>query len=42
MTQTETLAPQELNFIQAVNLAIDHAMAEDPSVLVLGEEVGAD
>ena len=40
MTQTETLAPQELNFIQAVNLAIDHAMAEDPSVLVLGEEVG--
>lgn len=34
---TETL---NLNIIQALNLAIDHAMAEDATVLVLGEEVG--
>jgi pyruvate/2-oxoglutarate/acetoin dehydrogenase E1 component len=31
---------QNLNIIQAINLALDHAMAEDPKVLVLGEEVG--
>lgn len=34
---TET---QQLNIIQAVNLAMDHAMAADPKVLALGEEVG--
>lgn len=31
---------QTLNIIQAVNLALDHAMAEDEKVVVLGEEVG--
>jgi len=31
---------QKLNAIQAINLAIDHAMAADAKVLVLGEEVG--
>ena len=40
MTQTATIEPQQLNIIQAVNLAMDHAMAADPMVLVLGEEVG--
>ena len=34
---TET---QNLNIIQALNLAIDHAMEADPKVLMLGEEVG--
>lgn len=34
---TET---QNLTIIQALNLALDHAMAEDPRVLALGEEVG--
>jgi acetoin:2,6-dichlorophenolindophenol oxidoreductase subunit beta len=34
---TET---QKINIVQAVNLALDHAMAADPKVLVLGEEVG--
>jgi acetoin:2,6-dichlorophenolindophenol oxidoreductase subunit beta len=34
---TET---QQLNIVQAVNLALDHAMTADPKVLVLGEEVG--
>lgn len=29
-----------LNTIQAINLALDHAMAADPRVLLLGEEVG--
>jgi acetoin:2,6-dichlorophenolindophenol oxidoreductase subunit beta len=32
--------PQNLNIIQALNLAIDHAMAADSKVLILGEEVG--
>ena len=32
--------PQQMNIIQAVNLAIDHAMSADSTVLVLGEEVG--
>lgn len=31
---------QQMNIVQALNLAIDHAMAADPTVLVLGEEVG--
>jgi acetoin:2,6-dichlorophenolindophenol oxidoreductase subunit beta len=30
---------QKLNIIQAINLAMDHAMAADPSVLLLGEDV---
>jgi acetoin:2,6-dichlorophenolindophenol oxidoreductase subunit beta len=34
---TET---QNINMIQALNMAIDHAMAADPKVLLLGEEVG--
>jgi len=32
----------ELNLVQAVNLALARAMAEDASVIVLGEDVGAD
>jgi pyruvate dehydrogenase E1 component beta subunit len=32
----------EINLVQAVNLALAHAMAEDPSVLVLGEDVAAE
>ncbi|HUH85627.1 MAG TPA: alpha-ketoacid dehydrogenase subunit beta [Stellaceae bacterium] len=32
----------EITLVQAVTLALAHAMAEDPSVLVLGEDVGAD
>lgn len=31
---------QTLNTIQAVNMALDHALAADPKVLLLGEEVG--
>jgi 2-oxoisovalerate dehydrogenase E1 component beta subunit len=32
----------EINLVQAVNLALARAMAEDPSVLVLGEDVAAE
>jgi pyruvate dehydrogenase E1 component beta subunit len=32
----------ELSLVQAVNLAMKRAMADDPRVLVLGEDVGAD
>jgi len=32
----------EINLIQAINLALARAMQEDESVLVLGEDVGAD
>lgn len=32
----------DISLVQAVNLALAHAMAEDPRVLVLGEDVGAD
>jgi pyruvate dehydrogenase E1 component beta subunit len=32
----------EVNLVQAVNLALHRAMAEDPAVLVLGEDVGID
>lgn len=35
--QTKT---QSINMIQAINMAIDHAMTADPKVLALGEEVG--
>ena len=30
---------KKINMVQAINLALDHAMAQDPSVLVLGEDV---
>ncbi len=32
----------ELSLVQAVNLALQRAMADDPSVIVLGEDVGVD
>jgi 2-oxoisovalerate dehydrogenase E1 component subunit beta len=32
----------ELSLVQAINLAMKRAMADDPRVLVLGEDVGAD
>jgi pyruvate dehydrogenase E1 component beta subunit len=32
----------EINLVQAVNLALARAMAEDPNVLVLGEDVAAE
>ena len=32
----------EINLVQAVNLALARAMAEDPRVVVLGEDVGRD
>lgn len=32
----------ELTLVEAVRVALDRAMADDPSVLVLGEDVGAD
>ena len=32
----------EINLVQAVNLALAHAMAEDANVLVLGEDVAAE
>jgi pyruvate dehydrogenase E1 component beta subunit len=32
----------EINLVQAVNLALNRAMAEDPNVLVLGEDVAAE
>jgi 2-oxoisovalerate dehydrogenase E1 component beta subunit len=32
----------EINLVQAVNLALAHAMAEDTNVLVLGEDVAAE
>jgi pyruvate dehydrogenase E1 component beta subunit len=31
--------PKTMNSIQAINLALDHAMAADPMVIALGEEV---
>jgi acetoin:2,6-dichlorophenolindophenol oxidoreductase subunit beta len=31
---------EDMNMIQAINLALDHAMAANPKVLALGEEVG--
>jgi acetoin:2,6-dichlorophenolindophenol oxidoreductase subunit beta len=31
---------KDMNMIQAINLALDHAMAANPKVLALGEEVG--
>jgi pyruvate dehydrogenase E1 component beta subunit len=30
---------KKINMVQAINLALDHAMGQDPSVLVLGEDV---
>jgi pyruvate/2-oxoglutarate/acetoin dehydrogenase E1 component len=30
---------KKINMVQAINLALDHAMAQDPNVLVLGEDV---
>jgi len=32
----------EVNLVEAVRMALGRAMADDPSVLVLGEDVGAD
>jgi pyruvate dehydrogenase E1 component beta subunit len=32
----------ELNMVEALNLALDRAMQEDPRVLLLGEDVGVD
>jgi 2-oxoisovalerate dehydrogenase E1 component beta subunit len=32
----------ELSLVQAINLALRRAMADDPRVLILGEDVGAD
>jgi pyruvate/2-oxoglutarate/acetoin dehydrogenase E1 component len=32
----------EITLVQAVNLALARAMADDPSVLVVGEDVGAE
>jgi 2-oxoisovalerate dehydrogenase E1 component beta subunit len=32
----------EINLVQAVNLALQRAMADDPRVIVLGEDVGID
>jgi 2-oxoisovalerate dehydrogenase E1 component beta subunit len=32
----------ELTLVEAINRALAHAMAEDPSVLILGEDVGVD
>ena len=34
------LDTKQLTVVQAINLALDHAMAADPKVLALGEEVG--
>jgi len=31
---------KKMNFIQAINLALDDAMADDPSVILLGEDIG--
>jgi pyruvate dehydrogenase E1 component beta subunit len=30
---------KKINMVQAINLALDHAMGQDPSVLVLGEDI---
>jgi pyruvate/2-oxoglutarate/acetoin dehydrogenase E1 component len=30
---------KKINMVQAINLALDHAMGQDPNVLVLGEDV---
>ncbi|HUG22483.1 alpha-ketoacid dehydrogenase subunit beta [Piscinibacter sp.] len=32
-------SPKKINMVQAINLALDHAMEQDPSVLVLGEDI---
>ena len=32
----------KLNMVQAINLALDEMMREDPDVVVLGEDVGVD
>ena len=35
-------APTRMNMVQAINLALDHALGQDPSVLVLGEDIADD
>src|SRR5687768_3463464 len=32
----------EVTLVQAINLALAHAMEEDPTVVVLGEDIGRD
>jgi pyruvate/2-oxoglutarate/acetoin dehydrogenase E1 component len=32
-------SPKKINMVQAINLALDHAMEQDPTVLVLGEDI---
>ena len=39
MSTTSTTAPQKMTMGQAINLALDDALAADQSVLVLGEDV---
>jgi pyruvate dehydrogenase E1 component beta subunit len=40
MRQSEKMS--ETTLVQAVNLALAHAMAEDERVIILGEDVGID
>lgn len=40
MALDTSTAPATMSFVEATNLALDWAMKEDPSVLVLGEDVG--
>ena len=40
MTET-MIATAEMTMIEAINLALRRAMAEDPDVVVLGEDIGA-
>lgn len=39
MSDTMNPATEQCNSVQALNLALDHAMAEDANVIVLGEDV---
>lgn len=32
-------AARKINMVQAINMALDHAMGQDPTVLVLGEDI---
>lgn len=40
MSARTAVAARELNLVQAVNEALDQAMAKDPRVMILGEDVG--
>jgi len=39
MSEAENKAPEQIMFAQALNMAMDKAMADDPKVILLGEDI---